>query len=88
MFGLPVSSKVRSPRFMNFGTLLMMELARFTRMLGSKLVTISSGRLFAPTISIHEKFEFLSWVVYPSREVSIGSMFLNHLEKLELLPWI
>ena len=85
MFCLSVALKARSPRFMNFGLLLMMEFARFNRMLGSKLVTISSGRLFTPTLSMHEKSKFLSWVAYPSTEVSNCLMFLDHLVKLELL---
>ena len=34
---------------------------------------------------MHEKSEFLSWVEDPSMKVSNGSMFLDHLVKLELL---
>ena len=86
MFGLPVVSKVESPRFTNFGISLRKEFARFTRMLGSKSATILSGRLFTPTFPMHEKSEFLSWVADPSTEVSNGLIFLDHLVKLELLP--
>ena len=38
-----------------------------------------SGRLFTPTFSMHDKSEFLSWVVYPSTEVYNGSVFPVHL---------
>ena len=86
MFCLTVASKVRSLRFLNFGLLLRTEFARFTRMLGSKSATISSGRLFTPTFSMHQKSEFLSWVPDLSTEVSNGSMSLVHLAKLEFLP--
>ena len=86
MFTLPVASKYRSPIFMNFGLSLMIEFARFTRLLGSKSATISPGRLFTPTFSMPDQFEFLSWAAYPSTEVFNGSMFLDHLAKLELLP--
>ena len=71
---------------MNFGILLMMEFARFTRLLGSKSTTISPGKLFTPTFSMPDQFEFLSWATDPSTEVSNGSMFLDHSAKLEFLP--
>ena len=86
MLGLPVSLKYRSPKFMNFGLSLMTELARFTRLLGFKSATISPGRLFTPNFLIPEQFEFLSWDTYPSTEVFNGSIFLDNLAKIELLP--
>ena len=86
MFGLPVVSKDGSPRFMNFGLLLMKEFARFARLLGTKSATISSGRLFTPTFSMQKQSELLYWAADPSTEVFNSSMFLNHLAKLELLP--
>ena len=86
MFGLTVASKYRSPRIMNFGLLLMTEFVRFTRLLGSKSVTISPGRIFTPIFQCKIRFEFISWDAYLSIEVFNGSMFLDHFEKLDLLP--
>ena len=70
---------------MNFGIFLIIEFARFTRILGSKLATISSGRLFTSTFSMHKNSEFLSWFADLSTKMSNGSMFLDYLAKLELL---
>ena len=70
---------------MNFGLSLMTEFASSIRFLGSKSVTISLGRRFIPIFLMQKQFEFLSWAVDPSTEVFNGSMFLDHLEKLELL---
>ena len=78
-FGLTVALKDRSPKFMNFGLSLRTELAMFTCLLGSKSVTISSGRLFTPIFSMQNQSEFLSWAVDPSTEVFNGSIFLDHL---------
>ena len=88
MFGLPGASKDRRQRFMNIEIVLRRELARFTRFLGSKSATISSGRLSTPTFSMHKQFELISWAEDPSMEVSNGSIFLDRLAKLELLPQI
>ena len=88
IFYLPFTSKAGKPRFLIFGISLRTEFARFTRMLMSKSATILSGRLFTPTFSMHEKSKFISWVADPSTELSNGSMFLVHLEKLELIPRI
>ena len=44
------------------------------------------GETFHTTFSMHEKSELLSWVADPSMEVPNGSMFLDHLVKLEFLP--
>ena len=86
MFTLTVAPKDSSPIFMNFGLSLMMKFARFTRLLGTKSAKFLPGRLFSPTFSMPEKFEFLFWAADPSTEVSNGSMFFDHLAKLELLP--
>ena len=45
-----------------------------------------TGETFHTHFSMQEQFEFLSWAAYPSTEVFNGSIFLNHLVKLELLP--
>ena len=88
MFSLSVALKDRSPKFMNFGLTLRTELARFTRLLGYKSVTISPGRLFKPIFPMQKQFELLFWAEDPSTEVFNGSMFLTHFAKLELLPQI
>ena len=71
---------------MNFGLFPRAELAKFIRLLGSKSVTTSPGRLFTPILSMHKDVELLSWDADPSTEVFNGSMFLDHFAKLELLP--
>ena len=43
---------------------------------------------FRAHFSMQEKFEFLSWSADPSTKVFKGSIFLDHLAKLELLPWL
>ena len=86
MFGIPVVLKDGSPRFMNFGLSLRTEITMFTRLLGSKSVMISPGRLFTPICSMQKQFKFLSWAADPSTEVFNGLMSLDYLLKLELLP--
>ena len=41
---------------------------------------------FHTYFSLQEQFKFLSWVADSSTEVFNGSMFLDHLAKLDLLP--
>ena len=48
MFGLSIALKDVRPKFMSFGLSPRTELVRFTRLLRSKSVTISPGRLFTP----------------------------------------
>ena len=81
-FGLPVALTDESPKCMNFGILLRTELAKFIRLLGSKSVTISPGRLFTLILSVQNYVELRSWPGDPSTEVLNSSMFLDHSEKL------
>ena len=87
-FGLPVALKEKSLKSMNFGLLSRTELAWFVRLLGSKSVTTSPGRLFTPILSMKKDVELIYWDADPSTEVFNGLMFIKCFAKLELLPWL
>ena len=54
-----------SLRLLNFGLSPRTEFARFTCLLESKSGTISPTTLLTPYFSMHDRFEFLDWVVDP-----------------------
>ena len=98
MLCLPVASKVRNPIFMNLGLSPMIKFVRFTRMFGSKSVTVLSGRLFTPTFSNAREvlIPFLGcrsvngsvqWINVPRPFDDTGIATAAWTENLYVYPW-